>query len=333
MKRLLLALGALAIATSASGCSNSVDYSGEGPNLVVTSNNYYYLAMDMDGFELTGNGPEFRIWVLMNNPNVDPHEFEPSAKDRLLLANSDLVIYTGTEYDQWVDQIVETTGIDKGKLISANKSKAPYQCSTKVDQIQSLKAECEDRKTNPHLWYDLTSTELLAKQISIEFGKVQPKREKTYARALKAFEGDVKHLRELQNKVKTHIQPGSYFFGPENLSNIFLRDLGLRPIVDYSSKFANGVELSAKEMAGVKELMRTKQIKLFAANTSVPSTQASELQAYAKSQNIPIVKFSENDICDRTKLGVGGPGFYSDCFEQKIYEVGIKLHVQLPGRA
>jgi len=333
MKRLFLALGTLALAASASGCSNSVYSSGEGPNLVVTSNNYYYLAIDLDGVEITGNGPKFRIWTLMNNPTVDPHEFEPSAKDRLLLANSDLVIYTGTEYDQWVDQIVETTGIDKGKLISANKSRAPFQCSTNVDQTQSLKAECQDRKTNPHLWYDLTSTELLAKQISIEFGKVQPQHEKTYARALKAFEGDVKRLRELQNKVKTQIAPGSYFFGPENLSNIFLRDLGLRPIVDYSNKFANGIELSAKEMAGVKELMRTKQIKLFAANTSVPSIQAAELQAYAKSQNIPIVKFSESDICDPSKLHVGGPGLYSVCFEQKIYEVGIKLHVQLPGRA
>ena len=332
MKKFLVALSSSLMVFVLASCSTGQSLDGPWPNVVTSSPNYQLLANQLQGTGTPTEVPFFDYSVLMTNPNVDPHDYEPTAKDRLLLANADLVIFTGTEYDQFVETLAESVGLDETKLISADQNRAETDCKVVLESQRAGDIECRDRKLNPHVWFDLNSTEALATAITLRYVDLQPQYEEIYQTALDLFKTKVKKIREFQKTIRSSVGTDSYFFGPENLSNVFLEDLGLKPMLDISDKLANDVELSAKEMTEIKKMMLDKKIKIFAANISVPSPQVAELQAFAKSNGIPIMKFSESDLCGENKPDFGDGG-YTGCYVANIYKAGQLLKVELPKRA
>ncbi|USG65944.1 zinc ABC transporter substrate-binding protein [Brevibacillus ruminantium] len=51
-------------------------------------------------------------------PGVEPHDFEPTAKDMVALSGSDLFVYNGSGFEAWIDKAVEN--LDKNKTIAVN---------------------------------------------------------------------------------------------------------------------------------------------------------------------------------------------------------------------
>ncbi len=52
-------------------------------------------------------------------PNVDAHSFEPTTKDMMKLANSDLFIYTGVGVEGFADKANETLKNEKVTIVKA----------------------------------------------------------------------------------------------------------------------------------------------------------------------------------------------------------------------
>ena len=68
-------------------------------------------------------GANVAVNSILTNPEQDPHEFEASTSTARLIADAQIVIYNGADYDPWAV-----------KLLSASKSpslrrKAQVRCS------------------------------------------------------------------------------------------------------------------------------------------------------------------------------------------------------------
>ena len=51
------------------------------------------------------------VTSVITNPNVDPHDYEPSAKVAKEVANADFVVYNGIGYDSWMAKLAKNDKI------------------------------------------------------------------------------------------------------------------------------------------------------------------------------------------------------------------------------
>jgi zinc/manganese transport system substrate-binding protein len=96
---------------------------------VVAAENFYGdVASEIGGQDVT-------VASIMNNPDQDPHLFETTPGVVKQIADAQIVIFNGADYDPWMD-----------KLLKA---------SPKPGRTAIVVAELVGRKAgdNPHLWY------------------------------------------------------------------------------------------------------------------------------------------------------------------------------------
>ena len=103
--------------------------SDSGKVQVVAAENFWGSLVSLLG------GTRVQVLSIVNNPNVDPHEYEASAADAQAIANANLVIVNGAGYDEWALL-----------LISADNN--PNQTVLNVQQLLALQTG-----VNPHFWY------------------------------------------------------------------------------------------------------------------------------------------------------------------------------------
>ena len=112
---LLLLLGTLA-----SGCADEPPAGELGKRIVATTTQAADIARAATGLEVRGLIP----------PGADPHDYELRPDDLEALAGADLVVRSGGELDEWVDEAIESSGFDGALVV--------------------LKGDRED----PHWWHD-----------------------------------------------------------------------------------------------------------------------------------------------------------------------------------
>lgn len=86
-------------------------------------------------------------------PDGDPHTFEPSPKDSVLLSKADVVVVNGLGLEGWLDRLVKASGF-KGQLVVASQGVKTHTLD-------------EDGKTvtDPHAWNSAANGALYAQNI------------------------------------------------------------------------------------------------------------------------------------------------------------------------
>jgi zinc/manganese transport system substrate-binding protein len=280
--------------TALAGCSNPPAADSSQPSVLTTNKNFYWLLSDLIGAP-EGQAAKFvKTELLIDNDNIDPHEFEPSAKDKLKVANAAAVVYAGTDVDVFVPNLLDSVGFDV-----SNTVKLSDFIGTKQDSCDSL---CKEKLTNPHIWFDLDVIEAAAPNITKLLIKVQPSNRAHYENQLALFEAEITKVKSSNTKNTKLLKQSSTlatYFAPESIANVLINSVGITNATPnaIANKFANGVELSVREMNDMKTLLSSGSIGLFAANRQVETQQAQELLDVAISKSIPIIYFSETDVC------------------------------------
>lgn len=98
-------------------------------------------------------------------PDGDPHTFEPSPQDSVLLSKADVVVVNGLGLEGWLDRLVKASGF-KGELVVASTG-------VKTHMIE------EDGKTvtDPHAWNSAANGALYAQNILAGLVKADPQDE------------------------------------------------------------------------------------------------------------------------------------------------------------
>ncbi|SNY75127.1 metal ABC transporter substrate-binding protein [Enterobacter sp. CC120223-11] len=98
-------------------------------------------------------------------PDGDPHTFEPSPQDSVLLSKADVVVVNGLGLEGWLDRLVKASGF-KGKLVVASEGVKTHTLD-------------EDGKTvtDPHAWNSAANGALYAKNILAGLIKADPEDE------------------------------------------------------------------------------------------------------------------------------------------------------------
>ena len=114
-----------------------------------TENFYADLLAQIGGARVTATS-------LLNDPNADPHAFESSAQDAVLVADARLVIVNGLGYDAFMD-----------KLLAASPSS-----NRTVINVQQLLGLADG--SNAHIWYDPATMPAVAAAVTAALGRDRP---------------------------------------------------------------------------------------------------------------------------------------------------------------
>ena len=138
-----------------SGCggaaAGSAGGSSSGKLQVVAAENFWGSIASQLG------GSKVAVQSIIVNPSTDPHSYEPTASDGVVLAKSQMAIVNGIGYDAWAS-----------KLIAANPSS-----SRKVLNVGDLLGLVEG--DNPHQWYSPSSVHRVIDQIVADYKQLDPK--------------------------------------------------------------------------------------------------------------------------------------------------------------
>jgi len=92
-------------------------------------------------------GVHGNVTSIVSDPNTDPHEYQSNPANAKAIANAQLVIINGMNYDTWAQLIL-------------NASNTPGQTVINVQQVVGIKAPDTEQTINgvtsvinPHLWY------------------------------------------------------------------------------------------------------------------------------------------------------------------------------------
>ncbi len=114
----------------------AIDGRPDGPLKVVTSTSI--LA------DLVGQVGGDRVQVTSILPaNADPHDFEPSPNDVILLEEADLIVLHGLQLDTWTNGLIESAQTDAPVVIA----------TTGIDTL-GRDQEQEFSEGDPHVWFD-----------------------------------------------------------------------------------------------------------------------------------------------------------------------------------
>src|SRR5579863_5019051 len=123
-------------------------------------------------------GDDVSVVSILSNPDDDPHLFEASVTTAKDLADAQIAIQNGVDYDPWME-----------KLLRAHKASARKEIN--VATLVGRKAG-----DNPHLWYDPANVRAAAKALTADLVAVDASHASDYEAGEAKFVDSLKPLDE-----------------------------------------------------------------------------------------------------------------------------------------
>lgn len=272
----LAAVAALAATSGCSTASNS-DTANAGSTTagktikVVAAENFWGSIASQLG------GDHAQVKSIINNPNADPHDYEPTAADGRLVAGAQYTIVNGIGYDAWAD-----------KLLSANPESG--RTDLKVGDLVGIKPG-----GNPHRWYSPDNVHQVIEKITADYKKLDPADAAYFDARKTTFE--TKTLAPY-NKLIADIKAkyaNTAIGASESIVTPLAEGLGLKMLTPESflDAISEGTDPTAKDKQTIDQQISQKQIKVYVYNSqnATPDVQA-QVKA-AKAEGIPVATVTE----------------------------------------
>jgi zinc/manganese transport system substrate-binding protein len=212
---------------------------------------------------------------VMNNPDQDPHLFETTPGVVRKIADAQIVILNGAEYDPWMEKLLSAAPRPGRVVISA--------------------AELTSKKPgdNPHLWYAPATMPAVAKALAAAFIKADPAHAGDYAARLATTLASLERIGQRAAQIKAK-HKGEAVTATEPVFGPMAEALGLTV---RNQRFAlavmNDTEPSARDVAAFENDLKQRKVKLFLYNNQVSSKMTEHLLAIAKTAKVPVVGVTE----------------------------------------
>jgi zinc/manganese transport system substrate-binding protein len=258
----LLALATL-LATPAAASADPI-------NVVAAENFYGDVAQQIGGSGVS-------VTSILSNPDQDPHLFEASPSVARAISAARIVIYSGIDYDPWVE-----------KLLSAAKSS---------DRKTIVVAELAGKKTgdNPHIWYDVTTMLTFAKTFADDLGSADPAHQADYRQRLAQFQKSLEPIEAKITALRGRLA-GTEVTATEPVFGYMVEALGMKSRnQSFQLAVMNNTEPSASDVAAFEDDLKQHKVKLLIYNSQASDPIAEHMMKLAKASDIPVVGANETE--------------------------------------
>jgi zinc/manganese transport system substrate-binding protein len=291
ISRLFTAIAGVAVsATILAGCATTPTETAtpsptptetvDGVVQVVTSTNVYASIAKFIG------GDDVAVEAIITDPSQDPHSYEASARDQLLVSEADLVISNGGGYDDFMQTML--AAIDN----------PPFQLEAVAESHETGGDDdsAEHSHDNEHIWYDFDEMGHFADHLAETLSTIKPTAAEKFADNLEVF------LIEIEN-LTTRSEALS-----ERVIGQGLTVVALEPVAERLLDFAGFEDLTPAELRDaieeereiplaalqqVEQQLAAGEVSLLVANLQVIDTQMQQLVSAAEAAGVPVLTMSE----------------------------------------
>lgn len=220
-------------------------------------------------------GERVAVVSIMSNPDQDPHLFETTPGIVRQLANAQIVILNGANYDPWMD-----------KLLSA----APRSGRLVINAAQLIGRKPGD---NPHVWYDPATMPATAVALADALTKLDSAHASDYAARLKVTLTSLTHITQRIAQLKAK-HAGSAVTATEPVFGVMVDALGLTMRNQrFQLAMMNDTEPSARDVAALESDLKEHKVKALIYNSQVSEKLTERMRAIAGAAKVPVIAVTE----------------------------------------
>lgn len=307
--RPLSVTAAAASALLLAGCAgaDAAQETGDGVVQVVASTNVYGQIAEEIG------GTAVEVTSIVTSSAQDPHSYESSAQDQLVVSRADLVIENGGGYDAFIDGLIEASGSEAHVITAAefshdwpgNAGHEDETSSTSEPEEAHDEAEGDDHEGehtdhghvegfNEHVWYDAHTMEHLAESIAEELTELAPDAADDIRTNLDAFVAGIAEIESALAGLEAAAD-GAKVFVTEPVPGYLVSAAGLDDITPgaFSEAVEEGQDVPPATLLESARLLETGDVRAVITNTQTGGAETEQVVADAESRGIPVVEFAE----------------------------------------
>jgi len=218
-------------------------------------------------------GPYVEVVNIMQSPNQDPHLFSSNLRTAKAIADADLIIYNGLDYDHWIDN-----------LIAANGKKNTLQVAALANKRSG---------DNPHIWYDPDVMVEYARELTSRLAGLDPAHTNYYQRQLEALMPKYNNLLLEIQKLKNKYH-GTPVIATEPVFNYMAEHLGLKMHGHgFQISMMNDTEPSIADTKQFETDLLQHNVKVLIYNRQVTNPMTIRMQNLAKQGGVRVMGVNE----------------------------------------
>jgi zinc/manganese transport system substrate-binding protein len=279
-RRTAILSAAIATAVAVSGCSTAdqpapassggTSAASKMINVVAAENFWGSIAAQL-------GGKQVKVTSIINSPDADPHDYEPTAADGRAIAEADLVLINGIGYDTWAT-----------RLAAANPN--PRRTDLTVGTLIGVADG-----GNPHRWYNPDDVQKVIDQLVTDYQRIDPADSAYFIQQKEAFEstglaGYKRVIADIKAKYA-----GTPVGASESIFAMVAPALGLNLLTPpgFLKAISEGTDPTAADKRTVDQQIATKAIKVYVYNSqnATPDIQI-QIKA-ARSHGIAVSTITE----------------------------------------
>jgi zinc/manganese transport system substrate-binding protein len=244
-------------------------------------------------------GDKVNVTSIITKTSQDPHSYEATAQDRLLVSKAELVIENGGGYDTFLHKMADDSNIPHANIITAVDvaGLAPEQTHAESSPAASASASADEHghgEFNEHVWYSMDAMGKLADSVAAKLGELEPGSAALFTSNAATFKAGVDGLAGKLATLKAH-GSGAPVAVTEPVPLYLLEAAGLenRTPADYTAAIEEGSDVPPAVLKAATELAGSKDIRFLAYNEQTEGPQTEALKKAAESAGVPVIDFSE----------------------------------------
>lgn len=264
MRRVLISLVATVLVAAACGSSP-----GQGTRVdIVASTTVWGSVASAVG------GDHVQVRSIIDNPAEDPHSYDASPSDAAAIADAQLVVYNGGDYDHFVDAVLDQ--------------------HTAVKRVNAFTVGNHQPGSNPHVFYDLDTVSAVAGAIADQLSAIDPPHAADYKASAQRYASQIRGLADAERTIAAS-HPGTSGIATEDIAQYLEAATGITdktPDGYYKAVDADADPAPA-DIAAVLDLINSHgvQVVFFNPQTDTPVTH--RLVDAASSAGVPVVQVRE----------------------------------------
>ncbi|MFD2422190.1 metal ABC transporter solute-binding protein, Zn/Mn family [Amycolatopsis pigmentata] len=222
-------------------------------------------------------GEHATVTSVIDNPDADPHDYEPTPADGRTIASAQYAIVNGIGYDPWAP-----------KMIDANPN--PQRKVLNVGDLAGVKDG-----GNPHRWYSPEDVHKVIEQITADYKTIDPADAAYFDQRKQTFETQtLARYDQLIADIKAKYA-GTPIGASESIVTPLAEGLGLTMATPESflDAISEGSDPTAADKATIDNQIRGKQIKIYVYNSQNSTPDVQRQADEAKAAGIPVALVTE----------------------------------------
>ncbi|HEV7203007.1 MAG TPA: zinc ABC transporter substrate-binding protein [Jatrophihabitans sp.] len=221
-------------------------------------------------------GALVHVTSILDNPNQDPHEYQSGVGDAAAVADAQVVVVNGVDYDPFMQRLLS---------VDTSATRTVVTIATVVGAGNGA---------NPHLWYDPAYVERAAVAIAAALTERQPAHAAGFARGLAAARAAVRQVVAVIRRIRV-AHAGESVGYTEGVPYYLVRSAGLTlgTPIGFSRAIEDGTDPSPGDSAHFEQAITGRRIRALLLNTQVGDRETARLAGLARSHGVPVVGVGE----------------------------------------